>query len=147
MKFIFICILLCLMVIVISDFKKRIIPNYCIASLIGLGVCYKYLKYGHLNIMKELTVLIALFSLCAAIGFIYEKKKSVDIAGGGDYKLIAVLGFLVGLKGLLICLLGEFIYEFLYRYVIFPERKNIPLPLGASLGVLAIAVIAIGGMI
>ena len=141
MIFIDLSILVTLIIIIISDFKGHVIPNYSICILLFLSAINNYIHGGLSQLLHRFCILILLFLLCVLIGYFYSVRKNEDIAGGGDYKLIASFGFLFGIKGLFVCLTLELIYEAVYRYIIFPEKKKDALPIGTSLGVFGIIVL------
>lgn len=127
----------------ITDYRKHVIPNYYLVALIIFAATYKYLTYGVEELIVSVVCMLMVFAACTMAGFIYMNINNEDIAGGGDYKLLAVIGFIIGIKGLLFCLICEMIFEIAYRYILFPERKHMALPLGASLGFFSIVILII----
>lgn len=132
------CIVVALAFVIRSDLKWRIIQSTCIALLAGLGIFKVLLRFGALALLMRMVSLLAVFLICVLIGYFYKIKKDVDLAGGGDYKLISVYALLFGLQGLFLCFVLELVYEIIYRYILFPERKKMAIPLGASFGLLGI---------
>ena len=146
MLYIDLSIVITLIVIVVTDYKRHLIYDRYLILLIGLATVKNYTLYG--DIVPIVTrgigaALILFISLLIGYGY-FTLKKGTDMAGGGDYKLVAVFAFLFELKILLLCLVMEFLYEFIYRYVLFPERSKAPLPFGTSLGACGILVL-LGG--
>lgn len=131
-------IIVVLLSIIITDYKKHEIYNISILLLIGAGAARIHNQEGIRHVLIGLAFMFAVYIVCLLIGYIYYKKKNFDIAGGGDYKLVAALLLALGPAWLAFALFAQFIYEALYRYILFPRRKNDALPLGASLGVFSI---------
>lgn len=138
-------ILITLGLVGITDYKKHIIPNSYMVLLFLFGSLKLYFQYSCMDLVIRCLQLVLIFCICIAIGYYYLKNKNIDIAGGGDFKLIAILGFLFGLQGLFICLLFELIFEILYRYILFPHKKTQALPIGASLSLFGI-ILLLGGI-
>jgi Flp pilus assembly protein protease CpaA len=124
--------------VAIIDWRKHIIPNEAIGALLLLGAIKSYLNSGLLNLLANAASCFLIFLVCFLVGAWYWSKKKIDLAGGGDYKLIAAFALIYGLGGLWICLMAELVYEFIYRYVLFPKNKRKALPLGTSFGVFGI---------
>jgi len=139
------CIVAALAVVILTDLKWRIISNTCIAILTGLGILKIWMHYETSVLLMRILSLISVLLICFLIGYYYQLKKNADIAGGGDYKLISVYALLFGIQGLFLCLILEIAYEIIYRYILFPERKKMAIPLGASFGMFGIILIFLEG--
>lgn len=136
-------IVLILFAVMVTDYKKHVIYNTFIVALVILGAIRILLQHGVQTVMLRSFGLVAMFFLCIMIGYLYKVIKGIDTAGGGDYKLISVFALLFGLKGLLLCTILELIYETVYRYVLFPERRREAIPLGASFGAFGILILIV----
>lgn len=144
MAYINICVVAMLLAVVYTDYREHLIYDRYIIAMICLGAARNYMQGGLSQLMINGCSLIILYLLCVLIGYLYQVKRHADIAGGGDYKLISVFAFLYGLQGLLLCLIFELIFEFVYRYILFPERKRDALPLGTTLGGFGILILLLG---
>ena len=97
----------------ISDFRKRIVPNWICLGIAGVSII-------GFTPVKLLGILIALPFLLAAVFF--------GGMGGGDIKLMAACGLVLGLtKGLLAAMAGLsllLIYVGIYRIVCKVQRRE-----------------------
>lgn len=137
------CIVMVLLAVMYTDFTKRLIYDRYIIALIFLGAVRNTMQGGLKQVVLNGCCLIVMYLVCILIGFFYQKTQHIDIAGGGDYKLISVFAFLFGLHDLLFCLVFELTYEIIYRYILFPQRKREALPLGASFSIFGILLLLI----
>jgi len=144
MTYINICVVAVLLAVMYTDYREHLIYDRHIIAMICLGAVRNYMQGGLNQLMINGCNLIILYLLCVLIGYLYQVKKHADIAGGGDYKLISAFSFLFGLRGLLLCLIFELLYELIYRYILFPERRKEAMPLGASLGAIGILILLLG---
>jgi Flp pilus assembly protein protease CpaA len=127
--------------VAVIDYKRHIIPNQAIYALLLFGLIRSYLENGLVGLVHGGINFVCVYFVCFAIGYFYITKKGIDIAGGGDYKLISVFALIYELPGLLLCLVLELIYELIYRYLLFPEKKREALPMGASFGVFGLVLL------
>ena len=96
-------ILSCLIVLSWTDFQHNIVPDSMwICILLGgieLYVC-DVVRNGFIldHLLDRLIGFFAVSVLFILLGFIFEKLKGVDAIGGGDIKLMAAAGFVLGWK-------------------------------------------------
>ena len=122
----------------IMDMRKRIVPNsICIAiALIGL-ICFSPIK---------------LFGIMSAMPFLFAGLYSGGI-GGGDIKLTAATGLVMGFKGaiagIVLGISAMLIFHVLHKIFRKPlevETKAYPLAPFLSLGFLFIYFLMLGGI-
>ena len=109
----------------ISDWKKRVIPNYAPLLLFVLGLVKTILFYQPYTLFLSIAGFI-IPSVIIIIG--YHLGKNV---GGGDLKIMAATGFLFGLINICFILLPTFIFGTVYSAV---KRESV-VPLGTFLAV------------
>lgn len=132
-------IIACLLTsIAVIDSRKKIIPNQALVLLLITSGTKIFLLEGASTLTRRSVLLIALFIMCVVIGCIQMKKSGKDTMGGGDYKMIAIIGFMFGAKLLAVCLFLELFFEFTYRNILFPVKKNASLPMGTPFGIISI---------
>jgi len=153
MLYINIGIVITLIFLMITDYKKHLIYDRYLILLLVFAAFRNYMLYEAIVpiVTRGITaVLLLLLSLLIGYGYSRFKKGTdktgMEIAGGGDYKLVAAFAFLFEWKLLLLCLILEFLYEWVYRYVVHPEQSRAALPFGTSFGACG-AVIIIGGFL
>ena len=87
-----------LIVISFIDLDHRIIPD--ILSLPGIPVFMVFsVLTGQLTFIQSLTGILAGGGVLYLVGLIYYLLKKIEGMGGGDIKLLAMIGAAVGLKG------------------------------------------------
>ena len=85
----------------VMDYRYRIIPNYCCAMIFGMGLIEMLLQTPRHLFYLELAPRMAGILPAAVLLLISYHKGS---SGGGDVKLVAGLGFAVGVSHLSIVL-------------------------------------------
>ncbi len=119
-----------LIVISVIDFKFQIIPNSLNIFLIIIGIIYKGLYFTLYGILPDiLNSIIGL--IIPSIIFLIIAIVSKGGIGGGDIKLIGVLGFILGFKlsilnVFLSFILGAIISIFLLLFKIKGKKDAIP---------------------
>ncbi len=142
--FTFICVLL---VISFIDVDHQIIPD--IISLPGIFIFASSAAF-----IPEMTITDSLFGIFVGggilytIAFLYFKLRNTQGMGGGDIKLIAMIGAATGLKGILFTIFtGSFIGTFGgICAILFSKKKNyqLKIPFGPYLSLGAILYIFFG---
>jgi leader peptidase (prepilin peptidase) / N-methyltransferase len=98
--FVFICVLI---VISLIDFDHQIIPD-----IISLpGICIFASSAVFIPEMSVLSVVMGIFTgggILYAIAFLYYKLRKTEGMGGGDIKLLAMIGAATGLEGVIFTL-------------------------------------------
>src|SRR5699024_1248718 len=121
-----------LIVISIIDLKTMIIPDYLNISLFIVALLHKLLQYTFYDIAPD--IFNSILGLIVSGGlFLLIAILSKGGIGGGDIKLIGVLGFILGTKMSILniflsFILGAIISIFLLLFKV-KERKD-PIPFG-----------------
>lgn len=119
-------ILFCVMAVTASavDIKRTILPDTCTLGGLGLALFGAWLNPERELVSALLGVLLGggfLFALGAVYYFIFKKEGM----GGGDIKMLAWIGALVGFQGLLPVLLWVSVFGILYIiYAIIRNKKG-----------------------
>jgi len=90
-------ILLFLIPVIVIDFRFRIIPNSITLGGLGLGLLLSLLPQG-IRVTDALLGLLCGGGLLWLIGVTAERIYKKEAMGGGDIKLLAMAGTLLGLK-------------------------------------------------
>jgi leader peptidase (prepilin peptidase)/N-methyltransferase len=106
-----------------SDFKTRTIPNVVSIGLLALGVLCAFVLPDYSVLYMRLIVRVAGGVLPATA--LLCLKLRYGGAGGGDIKLLATLGFMTGIYGLLPILLVASITGVAWARI--KKLKHIPL--------------------
>ncbi len=127
-----------LLIIIISDYQTMIIPDEVLISSSIILLIEFMIKDGGISILGHLLdgfVSFLLMFLLKKIGDFLFKKESM---GGGDLKLMAVIGMVLGWKVALICIfLASFIGLPISLIILFKNKTDI-IPFGPFLSVSAI---------
>ena len=121
-----------MIVITFIDLKHMIIPDSLNIGLLILGLIYRIFRYNIYNI--PINIINSILALIVPSGvFMLIILISKGGMGGGDMKLIGVLGFILGLKEITLTmflsfLLGAIISIFLLLFNI--KGKKDPIPFG-----------------
>ena len=93
MRFDLIILLIFLLCIAISDYKRAVIPDAYILSGIAFRILYLIFLKSYIDILKSLGSALLIFVPLLLMTVAYEKKTGKHGAGGGDLKTLALLGF------------------------------------------------------
>ena len=93
MRFDLIVLLIFLLCIAISDYKRAVIPDAYIMAGITFRILYLIFLKSYINILKSLGSALLIFVPLLLMTVAYEKKTGKRGAGGGDLKTLALLGF------------------------------------------------------
>jgi leader peptidase (prepilin peptidase)/N-methyltransferase len=127
-------ILTCLIVLSWTDFQHNIIPDSMwICVLLGgieIYVCDIVRNgFDKDKLIGKLVGLVLVSGVFLILGFIFEKIKGVDAIGGGDIKLMAAAGFVLGWKGVILAtLIGTvigLIFTVVYFAVLYRKEKKL----------------------
>ena len=123
------------------DFKKRIVPDFLTYPGIILGLTFIFILkknfwwyYLSAGIGGFILVL-----LIAIIGKLFSKKEGI---GGGDIKLIAIIGLFLGIQGLLLVFILSSISGIAATYLIYKNFSK-PIPYAFYLSISAIIIYTI----
>ena len=129
--FIFYSIIFSILIIIFFiDLYHQIIPNGLNISILVLGIIYKFLQFILYN--KTPDLINSLLGLIVSSGvFLLIIIISKGGMGGGDMKLIGVLGFIMGLKKIALTIflsfiIGAIISIFLLLFKIKGRKDPIP---------------------
>ena len=93
MRFDLIILLIFLLCIAASDYKRAVIPDAYILAGITFRILYLIFLKSYINILKSLGSALLIFVPLLLMTVAYEKKTGKHGAGGGDLKTLALLGF------------------------------------------------------
>ena len=88
-----IVLLIFLLCIAASDYKRAVIPDAYILAGITFRILYLIFLKSYINILKSLGSALLIFVPLLLMTVAYEKKTGKHGAGGGDLKTLALLGF------------------------------------------------------
>lgn len=119
-----------LIVISFIDLNHGIIPNFLNIIILILGIIYRFINFILYDIPLDLIDGILGFSI-SSFAFIVIIIVSKGGMGFGDFKLIGVLGFLLGIKKILLniflaFLVGSIVSIFLLVFKIKKRTDSIP---------------------
>jgi len=130
-----------LLIIIISDYQTMIIPDEVLISSSVILIIELIIKNGFSNIWINIFDALIAFTvmyLLKKFGDLLFKKESM---GGGDIKLMAVIGLVLGWKMAIISIfLASFIGLPVSLYVLKKKKTNI-IPFGPFLSVAAILIL------
>ncbi|QIB69769.1 prepilin peptidase [Aminipila butyrica] len=106
----------------ISDWKHRLIPNAAILILLAMGILQilmdNYFNF-HIDLIERITGL-----LFPGIILFVIYMKNPKLSGGGDLKLLASLGFCIGISyfiaTLFVACIGGIAHSLRYKQVYVP---------------------------
>lgn len=112
LKTLFVCILLSLfLVIMITDFKEKVVFDYHTYPLIALGLLYNILKLGDISILESILGIIlglVFFEATARLGYLFASTRAF---GEGDTIIAMGLGAFFGWKTLIYIVLGSMLLQ------------------------------------
>lgn len=121
-----------LIAIAIIDLKELIIPDSLVLSIIGVTIIYKILSYLLYNQSPE--ILASILGLALAGGlFLAIIILSGGGMGGGDVTLIGALGFILGVKYILLTIFISFMLGAIISLGLLATKiktKKDPIPFG-----------------
>ena len=120
-------------IIFISDFKYMIILD---SPLIISGILILILRayfYGFKDMGLSILSGIVLFLLMLGIGFIGKKLFKKEALGGGDIKLAAIIGIILGFKLGLVSIILSSLLALPYAYGAMVLNKDSEVPFGPFL--------------
>lgn len=122
-----------------KNFETGIIPDSINYTGIVTGFTLSIVLYN--NYINSLIGILVGFFFLYILNLIYKIFKKIDGIGGGDMKLLALVGAFLGYKLLLPVLLISSIINIIISLIIIiiVRNKNFPVPFGPS--------IALGGLI
>lgn len=129
-----------LIIIIISDYQTMIIPDIILIFFSLILVFLKFMMFGIENVGIQLLHGLAAFTfmlLIKIIGDFLFKKESM---GGGDIKLMAVFGFVLGFP---MSIISVFLASFIalpISLIILKTTKSHEIPFGPFLAISAIII-------
>ncbi len=108
------------------DLKKMIVPDFITYPGIILGFAFVFLNEKSLW-LSYLIGGAGGFFIAFLISLIGKRAFKKEALGGGDVKLIALIGLFVGYAGLLLCFILSSITGILSTYIIYKDlTRTIP---------------------
>ena len=139
MRFDLIILLIFLLCIAASDYKRAVIPDAYILAGITFRILYLIFLKSYINILKSLGSALLIFVPLLLMTVAYEKKTGKHGAGGGDLKTLALLGFYLSpMETLVTLFVASLLQITAFKYTM---KQN--LPFGPALFVATIVVIFI----
>jgi leader peptidase (prepilin peptidase)/N-methyltransferase len=89
--------LMALLAVTLIDWDHRIIPDQISISFIAIGLCWSYFS-PDLTLFSSLAGAVAGGGSLWLVGIIYKKVRHTDGMGGGDVKLMAMIGAFLGIE-------------------------------------------------
>ena len=139
MRFDLIVLLIFLLCIAASDYKRAVIPDAYILAGITFRILYLIFLKSYINILKSLGSALLIFVPLLLMTVAYEKKTGKHGAGSGDLKTLALIGFYLSPMETLVTL---FVASLL-QITAFKYTMKQVLPFGPALFVATIVVIFI----
>ena len=127
-----------LLLIIIIDYKDRIIFDIFSYSLILMGLIVNYffplVNPFNITVLDSLITILVSSSLFGLLKFIYKKLKDIDGLGGGDIILIAGLTTWTGFKFFLYFLILSSVMGIVYYFILNKKKdENFEIPFGSCL--------------
>lgn len=147
LDFVFYSIILSILIVIsFIDYKHQIIPDGLILLILISGIIHKMLLYF---VYKENIYLFDSFAgfASAFIIFLLIAIVSKGAMGGGDIKLIASLGFILGLKRIILNILLSFIIGAVLSIVLLitgKKGRKDPIPFGPFINISFMATLLFG---
>ena len=134
-----IVLLIFLLCIAISDYKRAVIPDAYILAGITFRILYLIFLKSYINILKSLGSALLIFVPLLLMTVAYEKKTGKHGAGGGDLKTLALIGFYLSpMETLVTVFVASLLQIIAFKYTM---KQN--LPFGPALFIATIVVIFI----
>jgi len=130
--FFYVVIFSILLVITVIDLKHMVIPDILVVSILIIAIIYKILSFilyaNPLNLLNSIGGLVI-----SGLLFLLIILISKGGMGGGDVTLIASLGFIFGVKGILLTIFLSFLTGSVISVILLISRiktKKDPIPFG-----------------
>ena len=121
-----------LIVITLIDIKEMIIPDILVVIILGLSILHKGINYFVYGVSPEILSSIGGFLLAGGL-FLAIVLLSRGGMGGGDVTLIAALGFVIGIKYILLTIFLSFILGAIISLFLLATKlktRKDPIPFG-----------------
>ena len=120
--FLFLC---CLFVLTLTDLEDMIIPDGCLIVAAGAWVLTKpFLFGGWTDVLLSVLAGLVYGGGLLGISLLMDKIMERDTMGGGDIKLIAVVGLYLGFVGTLFCVVLACLGGLLF-YVLAKKKDEV----------------------
>jgi len=139
-----------LVLITCIDLAHYIIPNVITFPGIVIGIVLAALGILPLTLLESLSGAVAGGGVLWLIAAIYHKVRKIEGLGGGDIKLMAMLGAFMGIKGVVFILFFSSVFGALvglYLIAFFKKGKEYPIPFGPFIAIAAVAYLFVGNEI
>jgi len=134
-----------LLVVCGTDIRERIIPDEISLYFIPVGVILSF--FTKTGFWDSLAGIFLGGGVLFAIGWSYEKITGVEGMGGGDVKLLAMIGAFTGVKGVVVTLLAGSVLGSVFgalAILLSGKGRRYPIPFGIFLSMGAILYILAG---
>jgi len=134
----------CLFLLTLTDLDAMIIPDGChIVALVAWLAALPFVGMGRREIIIHVAAGVALGGGLLLVSLIMDKIMGRDTLGGGDIKLLAVVGLYLGPIGALFALVLACVIGLLFHALGRGEGAR-PFPFGPSIAVAAAAMLLYG---
>lgn len=146
------CFVSILYIITLTDLQKRIIPNLCVIAAILIRIVY-FLIIKEGNFRMLLWILTEGFMVSVPVfllTFLMEAILKKEMFGGGDIKLLFVIGLYLSLAECLVMLLVACILGFIGGIIAIRKigkRESVPIPFGPCLAAGSVTALLFGNVI
>ena len=119
-----IILLIFLLFIAVSDYKKAVIPDAYILAGITFRILYLIFLKSYINILKSLGSALLIFVPLLLMTVMYEKKTGKHGAGGGDLKALGMVGFYLSpMETLVTVFVASLLQIIAFKYTM---KQNLP---------------------
>lgn len=122
--------------LIVVDFKTMLLPDTYNYTLLwgGLLAVSLGINFQHNDLVDSIWGMMSIYVIIYSISMIVSKIKGVEAIGGGDLKLLAAFGVILGVKGAIFTLFfSPFIGILFWLYFKFKNPDNTEFPYGPSL--------------
>ena len=134
----------CLFLLTLTDLDAMIIPDGChVVALLAWLAALPFVGMGRGEIITHLIAGVALGGGLLLISLAMDRIMGRDTLGGGDIKLLAVVGLYLGPIGALFALVLACVIGLLFHALMRGEGAR-PFPFGPSIAVAAAAMLLYG---
>lgn len=135
-----------LFTLTLTDLEARLIPNGClIMALVGWVVTEPFLFAGWKDVAGHLAAMVGYGGAVLCLSLIMDTILKKESMGGGDVKLIGVLGLYLGVIGSMFMLFIACVLGILYALIARKMKRGQAITFGPFLAVSGFAMAVYGG--
>ncbi|MBR5115664.1 MAG: prepilin peptidase [Lachnospiraceae bacterium] len=136
----------CLFLLTLTDLEARLIPNGClIAALIGYLATEPFLFQGWGEFGIHIAAMVGYAVVVLCLSLIMDTILKKESMGGGDIKLIGVLGLYLGVIGMMFALFAACILGILYALAARKLKRGQVITFGPFLAAAGFVMALTGG--